>query len=77
MATAGVYTFEDKIDSRGYHVYKETFWGKARDSKEVNVELETSQSSKKVDPYACATRAKEEYFKEWKTVGRIQREISR
>ena len=32
---------------------------------------------KKNDPYACAIRAKEEYFKGWKTVGHIPREISR
>ena len=29
------------------------------------------------DPYACAIRAKEEYFKGWKTAGQIPREISR
>ena len=52
--------------------YKETSWSKARDGEEVKVELETSQSSKTVDPYACATRAKEEYFKGWKTVGQTK-----
>ena len=36
-----------------------------------------SQSSKNVDPYACAIRAKEEYLNRWKTVGHIPREISR
>ena len=31
-----------------------------------------SQSSKNVDPYACAIRAKEEYLNRWKTVGTFQ-----
>ena len=63
MATAGVYSFETKIASPGYHIYKETSKSKARDREKVNVELETSQSSKEVDPYPCAIRVKEEYFK--------------
>ena len=62
MATVGVYSFEFKVAPRGYHVYKET-WSKARDGEEVKVELEMSQSSKNIGPYACAIRAKEEYSK--------------
>ena len=52
MTTVGVYFFEAKIASRGYHVYKKIPWNKARDGEKVKVELETIQSSKKVDPYA-------------------------
>ena len=76
MTTVGVYPFEAKIASRGYHDYKETSWSKARDGEEVKVELETSQSSKKVGPYACVICTKEGYFRGWKIVGHIPREIS-
>ena len=72
-----MYSFKAKIASRGYHVFKETSWRNAKEGDEVKVELETNKSSNKIDPYACAIRAKEEYFKGWKTVGRIPREISR
>ena len=72
-----MYSFHAKIASRGYHVFKETSWSNAKEGDEVKVELETNKSSKKIDPYACAIRAREEYFKGWKTVGHIPREISR
>ena len=72
-----MYSFKAKIASRGYHVFKETSWSNAKEGDEVKVELETNKSSKKIDPYACAIRAEEEYFKGWKTVGHIPREISR
>ena len=72
-----MYSFKAKIASRDYHVFKETSWGNAKEGDEVKVELETNKSSKKIDPYACVIRAKEEYFKGWKTVGYMPREISR
>ena len=73
MTTVGVYSFEAKIASRGYDVYKEASRRKARDGEEVKAEIETIQSSKIVDPYPYTIRAKEEYFKGWKTVGHIER----
>ena len=72
-----MYSFKAKIASRSYHVFKETSWSNAKEGDEVKVELETNKSSKKIDPYACAIRVKEEYFKGWKTFGHIPREISR
>ena len=73
MSTVSVYSFtlEVKIVTRGYQVYKKTFWSKAWDGEEVKVELELSQSSKNVGPCACGIPAKEEYFEGWKTVGHI------
>ena len=65
-------SFKAKIASRGYHVFKETSWSNAKEGDEVKVELETNKSS-----YASAICAKEKYFKGWKTVGHIPREISR
>ena len=72
-----MYSFKAKIASRGYHVFKESSWSNAKEGDEVKVELETNKSSNKIDPYACVIRAKEEYFKGWKTVGHIPREMSR
>ena len=72
-----MYSFKAKIASCGYHVFKETSWSNTKEGDEVKVELETNKSSNKIDPYACAIRAKEECFKGWKTVGHIPREISR
>ena len=58
-----MYSFKAKIASCGYHVFKETSWSNAKEGDEVKVELETNKSSNKIDPCACAIRAKEEYFK--------------
>ena len=58
-----MYSFKAKIASRDYHIFKETSWSIAKEGDEVKVELETNKSSNKIDPYACAIRAKEEYFK--------------
>ena len=58
-----MYSFKAKIVSRGYHVFKETSWSNAKEEDEVKVGLQTNKSSNKIDPYACAIRAKEEYFK--------------
>ena len=39
-----MYSFKAKIASRGYHVFKETFWSNAKEGDEVKVELETNKS---------------------------------
>ena len=61
MKTASMCSFGAKIASYGYHVYKETSWSRVQDREKVKVELERN-IYKKVDPYACIIRAKEEYF---------------
>ena len=43
----------------------------------LKLSLKRVKVQKKVDPYACGICAKEEYFKRWKRVGHISREISR
>ena len=58
-----MHSLKAKIASRGYYVFKETSWSNAKEEDEIKVELETNKSSNKIDPYACAIRAKEEYFK--------------
>ena len=71
------YSFEAKIASRGYHVYKNTTWMDAKVGDEIKVEVETNKDSIKIDPYACAIRVKSKYFDVMHTVGHIPREISR
>ena len=57
--TAGnVYSFEAKIASCGYHVYKETSWSKTRDGQKVKVELKLENGSRKFGSYASAISVK-------------------
>ena len=72
-----MFTFDAKIASRGYHVYKNTTWTNAAVGEMVMVEVETNNQSKLIDPYACAIKRKNRYFAAWETVGHIPREISR
>ena len=78
MAQAAEFcSFQAKIASRGYHIYKNATWVDAREGHEVQVDIETNKESIKVDPYACAIRVKQRLFGAMKTVGHIPREISR
>ena len=72
-----MFYFKAIIASRDYHVYKETSCSNAKINEEAKVELETNTTSLSTDPYACAIKTKHPYFKDWKTVGHIPREISR
>ena len=63
--------------SRGYHVFIETTWNNIKEGGSVRVGLEINKLSKNVDPYACAIREKNHFFKSWKTVGHIPKEICR
>ena len=77
MAQATTYSFEAKIASRRYHAYKDTGGVNAKESNEVQTEVETNKDSIKVDPsYACAIYAKVKYFYVRKTVRHIPRQIS-
>ena len=69
------YNFQATIASRGYHVYKETTWSNAKVNEKVKIEIESNQSPMALDPYACALKAKDKYFDEWKTVRHVLREI--
>ena len=50
------YSFEAKIASRGYHVYKNTTWMDAKVGDEIKVEVETNKDSIKIDPYSMPVR---------------------
>ena len=56
------------ITSRGFHVYKERTRSTAKASDEVKVEVDSKN-------YSYAIKAKHKYFRGWKTVGHIPREI--
>ena len=45
MAEATIYSFEAKIASCGYHVYKNTTWVNAKKGDEVQVEIEAKIQS--------------------------------
>ena len=59
---AMAFSFEATIVSRGYHLYKETFWVNTKVGDEVEIQLETNHKSISADPYACAIKEKHEYF---------------
>ena len=72
-----MYSFDIKIASGGYHVYRNATWQHANSGNKFKVEKETSKSSKSIDPYACAIKTKHKCFNTWLTVRHIPREISR
>ena len=72
-----MFSFDKRIVSRGYHVYRNSSWKNAKAGQRVKVEKETSATSKLVDPYACVIKIKYRFFDNWITVRHIPREISR
>ena len=71
-----MYSFDSKIASREYHVYRNSTLQHAKSGDKFNMEKETSKPSKSIDPYACAIKMKHKYFDTWLTVGHIPREIT-
>ena len=71
------YSFDSKIASRGYHVYRNSTWQNAKSGDKVKVEIETNKSSKSIDPYACAIKIKHKFFDTWLAKRHILRETSR
>ena len=72
-----MFSFDKRIASRGYHVYRNSSWKDAKAGQRVKVEKETSAKSKCIDPYACAIKVKNCFFDTWTIVGHIPTEISR
>ena len=50
------FSFQTKITSRGFHVYKNTAGENVNIDQEISVQLETNENSKKIDPYCCALK---------------------
>lgn len=70
------YTFQAKIASRGFHVYK-NIWDDPKSGDKVTIEIETEMKSKRIDPYCCAVKTLNGSSAKLITVGHIPREISR
>ena len=58
MVQEPTYSYEAKIVSLGYHVYKYTTWINLKEGNEVQAEIETRKDSIKFDRYACAIHVK-------------------
>ena len=50
------FSFQTKVASRGFHIYKNTTWENVNIGQEISVQLETSKDFKKIDPYCCAIK---------------------
>ena len=71
---ADSFSFQAKVASRGYHVYKETTWRNAMENEKDTVAIESNEASKQIDPYYCAVQIKS--GESAVTVGHIPRETS-
>ena len=52
-------------------------WSTAKAGDKVKVEVESNLKLIAQDSYSCAIKAKDKYFRGWKMVGHIPREILR
>ena len=72
---ADSFSFQAKVVSLVYHVYKETALRNAMKNEKVTVTIESNEVSKQIDPNCCAIQIKSD--ESVVTVGHIPREISR
>ena len=68
-------TFQTKVASRGFHIYKNTTWENVNIGQEISVQLETNEDSKKIDPHCCAIKTM--VSGKLETVGHIPNQVSR
>ena len=71
-----MYSFDCKIASRGYHLYRNSTWQNAKPGDKVKIEIEANKSLKSIDPYTCVIKIKHKFFDTWLIVGHISRELS-
>ena len=69
------FSFQTKVASGEFHIYKNTTWENVNIVQEISVQLETNEDSKKIDPYCCAIKTM--VSGKLETVGHIPREVSR
>ena len=72
---ADSFSFQAKVASRGYHVYKETTCRNAMKNEKVTVAIGSNEASKQIDQYCSAIQIKS--VESFVTVGHIHRDISR
>ena len=69
------FSFQIKVASSGFHIYKNTTWENVNIGQEISLQLETNEGSKKIDPYCCAIKTM--VSGKLETVGHIPRKVSR
>ena len=67
------FSFETKVTSRGFHVYKNPAGENVNIDQEISVQLETNENSKRIDPYCCALKTM--VSGKLETVGHIPTEV--
>ena len=68
------FSFQTKVDSLGFHIYKNTTWENVNIGQEISVQLETNEDSRKIDLYCCAMKTM--VYGKLETVGHIPSEVS-
>ena len=69
------FSFQTKVGSRAFQIYKNTTWENVNIGQEISVQLETNEDSKKIDPYCCAIKTM--FSGKLETVGHIPGKVSR
>ena len=69
------FSFQTKVASRGFHVYKNRTWENDYIGEKISVQLETNEDSKKTGPYSYAIKTM--VSGKLETVDHIPREVSR
>ena len=69
------FSFQIKVASREFHIYKNTTRQDVNIRQEISVQLETNAGSTKIDPYCCAIKTM--VSGKLETVGHIPREVSK
>ena len=69
------FSFQTKVASRGFHIYKNTTWKNDNMGQESSIQLEKNENSKKIDLYCCAIKTM--VSGKLETVGHMLREVSR
>ena len=69
------FSFQTKVASRGFHIYKNTSRENVNIGQEISVQFETNKDFKKIDPYCYAIKTM--VSGKLETVGHIPREVSK
>ena len=71
------FSFEKAYAMRRHHIYKNASSGEAKIGDKFATELETKKEYLDIDPYFCAVKIKNKYFKQLLTICLILRKIYR
>ena len=68
-----IFSFQTKVASRGFYIYKSATWETVNIGQEISVQLETNEDSKKIGPYCFALKTM--VSRKLETVVHIPREV--